>query len=431
MLRWAAHGCPDGVWQDYTYKHVAYGLADRGLMTVSRRRNSWQARLTDAGQYYADHGQFRLAESGLAKSAGQTVQAQQDPPQNTTPVTPQSLLADLQAADGIITIRDPPPGIRAAYRSAISRAATAGVVPSEFRLRHTGRDRGDLVIRLAETHGAMARQKSLPVIPVPETLDTCHPAVKVLRDSPGLVDVSDETRHRALLIAQAIAGECTRRGHGFGLAEDRKASFWIAVAEDRFSFTLFEEYDSREVPDDDQLATAKYSWQRIPSVVRDMPSGRLVLRMDSDGNSHSWADRRRWSIAQKLPALLEEVEAQAPHVLNSASAGSRNGLTVAQNGRRPSAGLGRRTSSSSTWTGCADRYRILPRRSRSGLIAFGSIRMPISAQTRHTLIRSGSGHIGRARKLTVSTRCSRRTASPIRCHQATARLISNYSCRAG
>jgi hypothetical protein len=146
---------------------------------------------------------------------------------------------------------------------------------------------------------------------VPETLDNCHPAVTVLRDSPGLIDVSDETRHRALLIAQAIAGECTRRGHGLWLAEDRKASFWIAVAEDRFAFTLFEEYDSREVTDDEQLGAAKYSWQRIPSVIRNLPSGRLVLRMDSDDHSHSWADRRRWSIVQKLPALFKEVEAQA------------------------------------------------------------------------------------------------------------------------
>jgi hypothetical protein len=45
-----ADGCPDGVWNDFSYKHVAYALADRGLVTVVRRRRSWQAAVTDDGQ---------------------------------------------------------------------------------------------------------------------------------------------------------------------------------------------------------------------------------------------------------------------------------------------------------------------------------------------------------------------------------------------
>lgn len=310
VLQWVAQGCPDGVWHDYTYKHVAYGLAGRGLATVSRRRNAWTASLTDEGQYYVDHGHFRQTQS-KTRTAGQEKPTPERSSEHMLLVTPESLLADLQAGGGIVTIPDPATRVRAAYRSAMSRAITDGLLPSGFGLRHTGRDRGDFVIRLAETHGVPAHPQPLPAIPVPETLENCLPAVTALRDSPRLMAVSDEIRERALLIAQAIAAECARRGYTFALAEDGNASFCITVGKDRFSFILFEEYDARAIPDDEKLAAARYPWQRIPSVLRDLPSGRLVLRMESDYRARSWADRQRWSIVQKLPVIFREVEAQA------------------------------------------------------------------------------------------------------------------------
>ena len=51
----------------------------------------------------------------------------------------------------------------------------------------------------------------LPAIPIPATLQGCHDAIAALRDTPGLLNVSGEARQRALLVAQAIAGECSRR----------------------------------------------------------------------------------------------------------------------------------------------------------------------------------------------------------------------------
>ena len=106
-----------------------------------------------------------------------------------------------------MSVADPPGPLRAAYRRAISRAITTGLVPAGHRLRHSGRDHGDLVIRLARLDDEPPPPEPLSEIPVPSSLEGCHAAVAAIRDTPGLLKVSDAARVRALLIVQAIAAE--------------------------------------------------------------------------------------------------------------------------------------------------------------------------------------------------------------------------------
>jgi hypothetical protein len=63
--------------------------------------------------------------------------------------------------------------------------------------------------------------------------------------------------------------------------------------------------------DTEKLAEAKYAWQRVPSVVCKVPSGRLVLRLGERYGSASWADRQRWSLDQKLPAVFQVISDRA------------------------------------------------------------------------------------------------------------------------
>jgi hypothetical protein len=226
-------------------------------------------------------------------------------------VTPQSLLTDLASHGGVLTVPDPSSTIRAAYRSAISCAITEGLVPEGRGLRHTGRDRGDLVIRLVRLAEEPGRPEPLAAIPLPPNLRHCHGTVEALRDTPRLLRVSDEVRERALRIAQAIAGECGRRGYQFGLRGDGEPSFQVSIGEDDFGFTLAEESENREVADREKLTAAKYAWQRVPSVIRQVPSGRLVLRLGTGYGSVSWADRQRWTLEQKLPAMFKLVAERA------------------------------------------------------------------------------------------------------------------------
>jgi hypothetical protein len=313
VLKWVADGSPDGVWTDFTYKTVAYGLAGRHLVVVQRRRNSWRTTtITAQGTYYLQHGSYPQADaSGGRRSPGRD--APMLAPERSGPsasVSPQSLIDDLQA-DGTMTLTDPTASTRAAYRSAISRAITERLVPDGYALRHSGRDRGDLVIRLVAASDLPIVAEKLPEIVVPENLDRCHEAVRILGDADGLLHVSRDARSRALRVAQAVADECERRGYGFGLRDDGKPSFRITIGEDSFDFVLSEELDRRVVPDEEKLAAAKYSWQRIPSAAKDLPSGRLTLLLGQGYGSVSWGDRKRWSLEQKLPTMFKAVADRA------------------------------------------------------------------------------------------------------------------------
>lgn len=325
VLAWVADGCPDGVWEDFTYKHTTYALADRGLVTVDRRRHHWSTQLTDQGRYYLGHGTFppepveaetpRIPEKPTARARWQSKVETSVPrrPANGFAVSPTDLVAELQAKDGTLTITDPAAGVRAAYRSSINRAITDGLVPDRYVLRHKGRDHGDLVIRLLPRDETEPVREQLDPIAVPESLHGSHATVRELRDHhSGSLDVGHESRQRALLILQAIAEECVRRGYDFGLRADGQPTFQITVGDDIvFTFVMSEEYERREVPVSDELAAAKYEWQRVRATVQQVRSGRLVIRVGERYSSVSWADRKRWTLVDKLPQLFEHVEQSA------------------------------------------------------------------------------------------------------------------------
>lgn len=314
VLRWVADGCPDGAWESSAYKLTSYALADRGLVTVDRRRHSWRATITGDGSYYLEQGTYPPASARRpcpALSHATRTSAPETSSTRASLVTAGSLLDELESVGGVLTVPDPPDTVRAAYRRAIRSAITEGFVPDGYGLQHTGRDRGDLVVRLVSVREEPARSESLPAIPVPGTLRGCHEAVRALRDTPGLMDVSGEVRQRALLVAQAIAGECSRRGYGFGLRDDGEPSFQITIGDDAFGFTLSEEFERREVADGEKLASARYAWQRIPSSARRVRSGRLVLRLGAGYGSVFWADRKRWTLGQKLPQVFEGIAGRA------------------------------------------------------------------------------------------------------------------------
>lgn len=325
VLAWVADGCPDGVWPDFTHKRTTYALADRGLVTVARRRHAWSAALTEQGRHYLDHGVYwpdsdeparaqQLAESsggGRAGTSDVTVLGSSDPAGRFL-ASPADLVTELQAGDGVLTVPNPVPVVRAAYRRAISIAITDGLVPDGYVLRHKGRDHGDLVIRLLPRDEAAPAREQLPSIQMPKSLDALHDAVRQLRDHcPELLDVDESSRERAFLILQAIAEECDRRGYRFGLGTEGQSTFQVSIGETGFAFALLEEYTRREVPDPDELATARYEWQRVRSTVQKVRSGRLVIRLGERYSSVSWADRKRWTLTDKLPQLFAHIEQSA------------------------------------------------------------------------------------------------------------------------
>jgi hypothetical protein len=215
VLRWVADGCPDGAWKDFSYKRTACALADRGLVTVDRRRHTWRATITEGGRFYLNQGIYRDVEAVSSRRAVQAgSQSAETAASVSRPapfVTAESLLAELSSTDG--GADGPGPSIEGARGISVrdQQAITDGVVPHGCGLRHTGRDGGDLVIRLVSLDEP-ARARPLPAVPVPVTVQGRHEAVMALCDSPDLLDVSStrgngrcRSLRRSLLSAHVAA----------------------------------------------------------------------------------------------------------------------------------------------------------------------------------------------------------------------------------
>ncbi|WP_146087647.1 hypothetical protein [Thermomonospora echinospora] len=112
-----AEGCPAGRWDGFTYKQSAYALADRGLVTIKRRRNSWNATITDHGRYYLEHGRYQPAEQAVPPPRQHPRRATREQTKASPPspaieeVSAQALLAKLTHG-GVLTVPDPPAPVR-------------------------------------------------------------------------------------------------------------------------------------------------------------------------------------------------------------------------------------------------------------------------------------------------------------------------------
>lgn len=199
------------------------------------------------------------------------------------------LIERVRAAGGAFRVEDPEPAVRAAYRRAISAAITSGEVPEGYRLRHTGRDRGDLTIRLVRTDDLPRPRQRLPAVPIPDTLEHLHDVVGELAQHDRLFAVSAEQRPRALRIIQGVADEAARRGYGFSARPNAEPGFRMIIGEDSYDLTISEEHEKVETYPDDEVAAKRYPWQRVSARPTTVPSGRLVLELADGYRPSRWA----------------------------------------------------------------------------------------------------------------------------------------------
>jgi hypothetical protein len=224
-------------------------------------------------------------------------------------VSATGLIQALYAAGGVLRVADPDDAGRRAYRRAIHAAKASGAVPEGSRLRHSGRDRGDMVIRLVKLPDASRPAKPQPV-PVPVVHADAEPAlaeVDLLLGSRDTLKISAQLRPRAERILQALAQEAARRGHGVEPGVGGVALV-LVVDGQRLPLTLSEEDDKVDVVEPDDLAARRFSWQRISPRQGRVPSGRLVLRLDHYSGRQSWADRSRWRLEDRLGHALAHIE---------------------------------------------------------------------------------------------------------------------------
>jgi hypothetical protein len=304
VLRWIGEGCPDGVWSNFSYKTTTYALSARGLVVVHKGRKRWTATITQEGAFYLAKGHY---PSDIRDAAEEVADQRTLNPEGKLTGLAEQLVTELTSGDGIVVVRTPSNTQRALYRRAIHRLIVRGQIPDGFVLRHTGRDVGDLTIRLIRAEASECQPEPPPRITVPGDADAVSPEVKVLAEAARLA-ITSGALDRALRILQAIANECAVRGWNLEPQPANSCGLRISTTERTFELNLTEEMVDREVPDDDQMKAARYGWQRIPLELTKVGSGRLTLQLDEPYARKSWSDRRRWTLDDKLGAAFGEME---------------------------------------------------------------------------------------------------------------------------
>lgn len=153
----------------------------------------------------------------------------------TVPETVADLVSMLETNGGTLVVEDPDGYSRAAWRRVIWAALNLPGLPEGKRLRHSGRNKGDLVVRLVDDtpENAPVSGPRAPVVPVPaRTPNRLHPMLRATmqalpeadsgwvrtRRLEGVMHMEVTTRQlpRVWRTLHALFTEAERRGYEIG-----------------------------------------------------------------------------------------------------------------------------------------------------------------------------------------------------------------------
>ena len=330
VLRWIANGQPDGVMTGFTYKTTAVALQNRHLVVVSRRGGTWSAELTGAGRRYLDHGRYPDPEARdqpqrKTKPAPPVTPAPSGNGQSTAKRTParqqssraaaamkrkgpaEQLVEAVVAAGGCLTVdRSETPDY--VYYQRITAAERYGKVPEGKRLTARVLTWPGMEIRLDDRPATIVAPPQGPAasVPVPERVARYHPVTARFREEKERHEVSAAALSRALRIVQALVVE----------AEYGTYTAWSGSRDGHISIRVRSHSTALRVHEEG--LPSRTHWQRTHWGSKDkyptIGSGQLKIELCgySSGNRQShWADRKKWSLEDKIPDILREIEIQA------------------------------------------------------------------------------------------------------------------------
>lgn len=263
-------------------------------------------------------------------------------------VTATELMDELKSADGEIYIADPSERVRAKYRRAIYAAKERRLVPEGFQLWHTGRDHGDMVIRLLKRHAQPPRIVQPPRAPDPVRAPITEKRVKRrtidLKPALASLKVSKALLPRCRSILQELSDEVMGWGYEVRVGVE-KSSLVIVASCEHLPFRLFEEQDTAPAPPPKRPEPRRYEWQQPPPSTIRVPTGRLALRLEHRYRNRTWADRSRWRLEDRLSVTVPSLptrmcaafilpvtpSAKPAHCASSVAATDAGIVTVASN----------------------------------------------------------------------------------------------------
>ncbi len=319
LLRWIADGCPDGVVEGSDHRISAAALRRRGLVKISGQGVGWSAAVTKAGHDYLD--QVEGPEPPKPRQANMSVT--------------QRLVEDVIAAGGSLRVPRWPAYSpdRVDYRRRARLAERHKKVPAGKRLSIKSIDR-ELEISLVDAPTTRTPAQLSPV-PVPEKVRRYHPAVRRFRENADGHEVSRALLGRAARILEAIAVEAERRGWDVGPTSgsvndaDSTSStgcagdLILSPSEQTFGLQLREEG-----------VHLRGAWEEQVRRYRDVSPGSVFYRdrtlargaFDAEASGQlelellvsrpwifkerqrRWADRKSWTLEERLPHLFLEIE---------------------------------------------------------------------------------------------------------------------------
>ena len=324
-LKWIGDGCPDGRWDDFSYKTTCYALAARGLAEVDRRPASWSAVITEAGQYYLQHGRYpgstlqdlreREAAARAARRYGEVSAAEYAA----------AIMQEVEAAD-CEQFEFSHEGLHFSSHDVEAAAIRSPWRPTGQKLVITStgiwQDRRYIARFQQDVAAAIVRAE----VTVPARVPRLHAVAVAYRDDPDRHEVSKSTLTRACRIVHAIAVEAERRGHthtystkpGRGYSEYRSSlsngQFVIEVGGHQFALRLSEISDGGGAPMSYVQARSKPRWHSTRNTVF-VPTGRLGIAITGwtsrSGRKEKFNDGKRASLDAQLGDLFWELEVRA------------------------------------------------------------------------------------------------------------------------
>ncbi|MFC4148686.1 hypothetical protein ACFO0M_20725 [Micromonospora mangrovi] len=319
VLRWVEAGCPDPGMPGDGAKHTARALQGRRLVTVSRRDGRWSATLTERGRYYLDNGRYpavtSTATSDLlessptqATSGGKVGQPTAQPSviQEAT-----VLIERLQTSGGTVVVSDPDTDTRASYRRAIHAAKQHKLVPDGYDLRHTGRNTGDLVVRLYSAAQPYDTDWNRLRLDQSDTRATAAADYDALEQDPTTLRVAPESIPRVLALLRAINDAGVNRKCRVGInLTTKNPKPYVKFGSARRSLEFFEEYD--QVPHvltaDERRTKRLRPWAHIPEF-DSVATGRLrleVIKFQSNQRL-TWRDTPTRSLEQQASRIVADI----------------------------------------------------------------------------------------------------------------------------
>jgi hypothetical protein len=288
-----------------------YALRRRHLVTTPTQHGWLRASVTVAGHAY-------LAGDGAPAPSARRTRTVREADTRPLRITADELADRVLAAGGRLTIDDPSDEVRAAWRRAIHAATEAGL-PSGYRVRHQGRNRGDLTITLVADRDVQPIQQPPRLVVPDEVRDPVLRATKRAagRRRTGWIDttatrgvlhflVTPAQLHRVLFCAQALIDEALRRGHQVATDTGGCGGLAIGVSNQYVEVTFAEERHRVEVPG----RSGSGGWR--PAEYRYESTGRLEIHRSHPGyRTRLAADRTRWTLEDRLGHVLEAVEIYA------------------------------------------------------------------------------------------------------------------------